>query len=221
MPSREVDQTMNFTDYVQIIDASSGSTETLNAGHPLALADQPVFIIGLPAKMLEQAKANATKTFPWGGDYSKASAVSLKPGSKEPSSKGIFAVGHNTSPDYHFADGSTGVRFEGSPYVSYFVHPSFSDLQTHDYYVRITARRIGPGNVGMNLNYEVADSQGRSPYKNKGEWFALSADTGWQTHTWHITDACFSKMWGYDFNFHPENAAPFVIGKVEVSKAPF
>jgi hypothetical protein len=40
-------------------------------------------------------------------------------------------------------------------------------------------------------------------------------DTGWQTHTWHVTDASFSKMWGYDFSFRPEQSVPFVIGQVE------
>ncbi len=85
----------------------------------------------------------------------------------------------------------------------------------------MTVRRLDAGNVGMNLFYEVADSQGRTPYKNKGEWFGTSKNEGWQTHTWHVTDAYFSRMWGYDISFRPELSVPFVIGKVEVSKVPF
>ena len=37
----------------------------------------------------------------------------------------------------------------------------------------------------------------------------------------HVTDACFSKMWGYDFVIRPEQSIPFVLGKVEVSTEPF
>lgn len=82
-------------------------------------------------------------------------------------------------------------------------------------------RRVTPGNVGMNLVYEIADSQGRAPYKNVGTWFSLAKDDGWQTHTWPVKDACFAKMWGYDLSFVPEQSQPFVIGKVEVTTEKF
>ena len=90
-----------------------------------------------------------------------------------------------------------------------------------DYYIRLTLRRIAPGNVGMNLHYEVADSQGRSPYKNTGTWFGVSDSNDWQTWTWHVKDACFAKMWGHDIAFVPEQSQPFVLGTVEVSTEPF
>jgi len=105
--------------------------------------------------------------------------------------------------------------------AAFYVHPSFSSILTNDYYIRLTVRRVEKGNVGMNLFYEVADSKGRAAYRNKGEWFSLSEETAWQTHTWHVTDASFAKMWGYDFSFRPEQSGPFVIGKVEVSKVLF
>jgi hypothetical protein len=92
---------------------------------------------------------------------------------------------------------------------------------TREYYVRASFRRIGPGNVGMNFNYEVANSQARGPVRHSGGWFSLPDGNGWQTHTWHVTDASFSKMWGYDFSFNPEQSVPFVVGKIEVSTQPF
>jgi hypothetical protein len=73
----------------------------------------------------------------------------------------------------------------------------------------------------MNLIYEVADSKGQTPYKNTGNWFGVTKDNGWQTFTWHVTDASFSKMWGFDFALRPEQSIPFVIGKVEVSTVPY
>jgi hypothetical protein len=44
---------------------------------------------------------------------------------------------------------------------------------------------------------------------------------GWQTYTWTIKDASFSKMWGHDLVIRPEQSVPFVLGKVEVSTEPF
>jgi hypothetical protein len=119
-----------------------------------------------------------------------------------------------------FADGSKGALVERNAPTNYFIHPSFAGLATNDYYVRVTVRRTVPGNVGMNCVYELADTQGRAPYKNRGEWFGLTADEGWQTRTWHLTDAAFSTMWGFDFGFRPEQSVTFVIGKVEVSTEP-
>jgi len=43
----------------------------------------------------------------------------------------------------------------------------------------------------------------------------------WATYTWHCQDACFSKMWGYDFVIAPEQSILFAIGKIEVSTVPF
>ncbi len=68
--------------------------------------------------------------------------------------------------------------------------------------------------------YEAADSQGRTPYKNVGQWFGASAEFGWQTYTWHVTDACLSTMWGYDISLRPEQSVQFLVGKVEVSTEP-
>lgn len=105
--------------------------------------------------------------------------------------------------------------------ISFYAHPSFASFQTRDYYVRATARRLAAGNVGMNLRYEVADSQGRSPYANVGQWFGVSKESTWQTYTWHCKNACLSKMWSYDFVISPEQSIPFAIGTIEVSSVPF
>ena len=66
-----------------------------------------------------------------------------------------------------------------------------------------------------------ADSQGRSPDANVGQWFGVTKGSNWQTHTWRCTNACFSTMWGYDFVISPEQSVPFAIGKIEVSTTPF
>jgi len=217
MPSTESDDSTRFSAAVDVVDPT-GAKKPLPAGQALPLGGTPLFVVGLPADLMKQAEANVAKPFPWGGDYAAAKSVSLDFARPEDPSQGLFLTGPRTM--HAFADGSKGVRVERNAPTNYFVHPSFAGLGTSDYYIRITVRRTVPGNVGMNCVYEFADTQGRAPYKNRGEWFALSADEGWQTHTWHLADAAFSTMWGFDFGFRPEQSMTFVIGKVEVSTKP-
>jgi len=187
----------------------------LKIGESLEFSDEPVFVLMESPELAKQAKANASQPFPWGGDYSNAKSVS--------NGDGIFQVRRTDCPTVQFADGSNGIVVQGDirhP-VSFYVHPSFANFHTKEYYIRVTVRRFAEGNVGMNLIYQTADGQGRTPYANSGKWFGASKENGWQTHTWHVTDACFTKMWGYDFTLRPEQSIPFVIGKIEVSTEPF
>jgi hypothetical protein len=215
MPAGESDASTTFKSVVDLVDLSGFKTP-LPAGKPLLFGDFPVFVVGLPADQVKAATANAAKPYPWGGNYASATTVTLDFGAEQP--QGVYTLAPRKI--HKFADGSQGWRLEANEGSNFFVHPSFANLDTRDYYIRLTLRRIGPGNVGMNCFYEMADSQGRTPYKNRGEWYSAAADEGWQTHTWHVSDACFSTMWGYDFCFRPEQSVPFVIGKVEVSTQP-
>jgi hypothetical protein len=125
-------------------------------------------------------------------------------------------------PVHQFADGSSGALVRNNQIPPFYLHPSFANIKTRDYYIRLTLRRIGAGNVGMNFAYEIADTKGQNgPMRNSGGWYSAGAQMGWQTKTWHVTDASFSKMWGYDINFKPEKSVPFAISKVEVSTEPF
>jgi hypothetical protein len=222
MPRALTDMSHSFSNDVEVLDSLGSAWRTLKAHQPLPLTDAPAFAVGVPADVLKQAESNAGRPFPWGGDHATAKTVSINPGSADPNN-GIFQAGRADRPIVRFADGSTGILLEGDigHAVNFFVHPSFAKFQTKDYYVRVSVRRVAGGNVGMNLLYEVADSQGRSSYVNSGQWFGCTPDAGWQTHTWHVTNACFSKMWGHDFTIRPEQSIPFVLGKVEVSTEPF
>jgi hypothetical protein len=222
MPAKMKSKTANFTSDVVVTDILTGTETRVKTGQSYELTDTPVLITCHLADVVKEAKANASKSFPWGGDYSTAKTVVCSPASPEING-GIFQLRRDNYPTAKFADGSTGIIVQGdiNHPVSFYVHPSFAKFSTKEYYVRVTVRRLSGGNVGMNLIYELADSQGRTPYKNREQWFGTTKDDGWQTHTWHLTDACFSKMWGYDFTLRPEQSVPFVIGKVEVSTEPF
>jgi hypothetical protein len=222
MPAKLKGQSLTFAADTTVTDAVTGDATKVTAGQSLELTDAPVLITGVPAELVKDAQASANKPFPWGGDHSTAKLVTCSPGSPDPGS-GIVQLRRDNYPVVKFADGSSGILVQGdiNHPVSFYVHPSFAKFQTKEYYVRATVRRVAAGNVGMNLIYELADGQGRTPYHNREQWFSATKDEGWQTHTWHVTDACFSKMWGYDFTLRPEQSVPFVIGKVEVSTEPF
>lgn len=221
MPARLTDDSLRFASDVKVTDSPTGATSALKAGDALTLTDTPVFITSLPPDLLQQAKANAGKAFPWGGDFSAAKTVSIDLGSK-PQSRGIFQLGQTPMPVHQFDDGSSGALVQNNQIPPFYLHPSFASIKTRDYYIRLTLRRIGAGNVGMNFAYEIADTKGQNgPMRNSGGWYSAGPEMGWQTKSWHVTDASFAKMWGYDINFKPEKSVSFAISKVEVSTEPF
>lgn len=221
MPAKLSDNTLTFTDNLAMIDPLTGTPTALAAGEALKLTAAPIIVANLPAALTKQAIANAAKPFPWGGNFAQAKTVNLSPGDPA-SAAGIFQTNRAATPQVTFADGSTGILVPGdiNHPVSFFVHPSLAGIETRDYYVRATVRRVAPGNVGMNCIYERADTQGGTPYVNVGQWFGATDGDGWQTHTWHVPDAALAKMWGFDFALRPEQSVPFVIGKVEISTEP-
>jgi len=218
MPADMTDKGISFTGDVQSIDPLTGTATPLKAGQTLELGNLPLLITGVPNDLVAQAQSNASKPFPWGGDYSAASTVSSEFGAK-PKANGVYQTHPMDTPVHAFDDGSSGIVVQGDLGYSaqFYTHPSFANVMTRDYYIRVTFRRITPGNLGWNFHYEVADSEAKTPMHSNGGWFSAGPDMGWQTHTWHVTDASFSKMWAYDFSINPEKSVPFVIGKVEVS----
>lgn len=231
MPLGAADSTLTFTADVRTVGALADASATLAAHQPLALSDTPVFVMGVPADLLKQAKENATKNFPWGGDYTNETTVGIQLG---PTTVNHGIMLYRSGIDAHvFPDGSAGAKMLtaeaplGGKSILFTVHPSFATINTHDYYLRVTARRLTPrqspkSSPRIKLVYEIADSKGGKPYVYGSEPFELADDPGvWQTHTWHITDACFSKMWGFDFELRIDGAEPFVIGSAEVSTKAF
>ena len=80
MPAGQTDKTRVFASDVEVTHAPNPASKTLKAGQPLELTDVPVLVVGLPPEMVKQARANAARPFPWGGDHSTpARTVSLQP----------------------------------------------------------------------------------------------------------------------------------------------
>ena len=47
----------------------TGESTALAAGKPLTLSSTPVLITGLPEPLIEKARAQKTKPYPWATDY--------------------------------------------------------------------------------------------------------------------------------------------------------
>jgi hypothetical protein len=206
---------------VRMIDAVTGAATAIGPERAVRLTEMPLLATGLESSTVEAARKNAGKPFPWGGNFAGAATVACQLGERDVSA-GIARSRPREFPSIRFPDGSTGIVVPGDIEhdVRFYVHPSFAE-HAKEYYVRATVRRLGAGNVGMNLIYEIADSKGKSPYANAENWFGVNKDDGWQTYTWHMDHAAFSKMWGNDFAIRPEQSVPFAIGKIEVSTTPF
>ena len=75
-PRGETDR-VRFSREVGILDPLTGRTTRASA-HDLTAA--PVFIRGVPADLVAQARRNRNRLLPWGGDFSKARTVSITMG---------------------------------------------------------------------------------------------------------------------------------------------
>src|SRR5262249_2976662 len=53
------------------IDPVRGTSTKLKASQALELTGSPVLVVGLPAALVRTARDNASKPFPWGGNYVK------------------------------------------------------------------------------------------------------------------------------------------------------
>src|SRR5438034_141946 len=70
---------VDFGQPVQIVDPLTGNA-TESATHALTIA--PILVAGVPDKLVQQARDNKARPFPWGGDYTGAKSVSVTMGDK-------------------------------------------------------------------------------------------------------------------------------------------
>lgn len=188
---------LTFDAPVQVVDIAGGATE-LAAGAALALSRVPLFVAGLPAPLVAQARAQKDQPFPWGKDFSKAAVATCRLGAKN-LDQGVQQVRSETTAVVNdlteswrrtdFAHGGEG------RYVYFRVDPTFAGFGNKAMEVTVVARRTDPAkDAGMNLTYESIKG-----YRNAGSWFGLPAGDGWHEHTWKVDDANFVGGWGWNF----------------------
>jgi hypothetical protein len=119
-------------------------------------------------------------------------------------------------------DGVTAVRTDqqtDAVYVRFTIDASYAYFVDgrYDYLIAIEVHRAGgPQRVGFNLLYDSMSGYRFSP------WQWVDAGDGWVSYTIRISDASFSKTWGWDFaiNGAADKKENLVVHSVTVTRVP-
>jgi len=202
---------VDFGQEVTIVDPLTGHV-VKSATHALTVA--PIFVLGVPDKLLSTAKANKAQPFLWDRNYANAKSVSVTYGEKN-----IEAGLHTKSAETVAADvvGYGGNARSGSvPGGAVFtVDPSFMCYTTEPIEIAVEVRRNEANdNAGFKLVYESTTG-----YKSLG-WYTVPDNKQWHTIKWEIPDAQFVNMWGYNFSLNSDGPkfSKYYIKSVTVTK---
>lgn len=218
-PGKEFKTTFNGT--VNVVDLE-GKATVLPAGKELPLTNAPVFITGIPADLAEQAQANQSKPYPWGGDYANAKEVSCRLGAVN-NDKGLTLVNQKTTQVVNDltetcrrTDISNPALKGAGNYVHFRVDPLFVPFGTRELKITVVAKRLAPDKAaGTGLQYESVQG-----YRNVPDgWWTIPAGDQWQEHTWKVNDANFVGQWGFNFRINAVGTHnDFLIKEVRVEK---
>ena len=190
---------VKFDGAVRILDLAGRATD-LAAGASFKLTRMPVLVTGLPAPLVAKARAQKSRTFPWGDDFSgksvavcKLGAVNQESGLKQTSPQ-TTAVVNDLTESWRRTDFAYGG--EGH-YIYFRTDPTFVGFGQNKLEITVVAKRTSPDkNAGMNLTYESLKG-----YRGAEGWFTIPAEPGWHEHTWKVDDANFVGAWGWNFRF--------------------
>jgi hypothetical protein len=169
----------------------------LPAGTPLKLTSTPVLISGLPAQLVEKARAQETKPYPWAVDYSGTALATalLKAGNVE---NGIKQVNSDTTvADAQWRRTDFSRPDHEGHYVYFWVDPEFATFGAKTFEITAVVRRIAPDKVaGMSIDHESSRGYVGSDYRNIPEGDA------WHEISWTLSDANFVGAWGWSFRLN-------------------
>jgi hypothetical protein len=211
---------VSFNTNVQVVNPSTGASSALVAGSSLSLTNAPVLIVGVPADLLGQAQSNKNHPFPWGGNNSNASSVSIQLGAVNAQS-GIVQLNANET--------SKGVAVYGSSarlsndsysdiYQDFEVDPNFISYSPSTVYITVVARRDANDDpAGFNVGYE--STSGLLNNTASG-WWSIPGNDQWYSHTFSVSDAEFDSKWAFNFDIDSDTPAngQFYIQSVTVTK---
>ncbi|HWV99874.1 MAG TPA: endo-1,4-beta-xylanase [Candidatus Acidoferrum sp.] len=175
------------------VDGSVAYTTTYS------LSNAPVLVIGVPSNLVAQAVTDRSQPFPWGGNYSGVSSISVAMGNPD--------IEHGLHQLYADA-GSTPVTVFGGPArdcskgssVTFTVDPNFLSYTHAAINISAVVRKISAtDNPGFNLKYESATGR-----KGIG-WSSVPGSDKWYTLTWTVADDEFVGDWGYNFSLDSDS----------------
>jgi hypothetical protein len=180
------------------VTALSGQSRVLATGTPLALTRTPVFVTGLPATLLETVASHPGAAFPWLKDYSKAEAVSVQMGASNVEDGLVQLEQGDGRTETALVEGLYArrpLRSKGLEYMYFDVDGSYAGVGDSELVITLVVRPVDPSQgAGFNLTYESTKG-----YRESADAWKATADPGWQTATFHLTDANFANNWGWNF----------------------
>lgn len=196
------------------LSSLTGESTLLSAGKPLTITTTPVLITGLPAQLVEKARAQQTKPYPWAVDYSGTALATalLKAGNVE---NGVKQVNSDTTvADAQWRRTDFSQPNKEGHYVYFWVDPQFATFGPKTFEIKATVRRIAPDKVaGMSIDYESIRGYVGSDYRNIPEGDA------WQEISWTLPDANFVGAWGWSFRLNGISSPnEFLVKEIKVRR---
>jgi polysaccharide biosynthesis protein PslG len=184
------------------VTSLAGNDSALNTGEDLTLTASPVMITKIPSALVNQAKLNAAKPFPWGGDYAHSETVSCRL-QADNINDGLTQINpQKTAPAEVDGVPARQMVFSGpggkGRYALFRADPQFAPFGTSELEITAVVRRVDPDKVaGLNLDYESIQG-----YVGAPPWYTIPADDQWHELTWKVTAANFVGAWGYNFRLN-------------------
>ena len=182
---------VDFGQEVRTIDPMTGHATTQRT---VRLGTSPLLLLDVPSDLLEKAKDNQSKPFPWGRDYTADREVSIEFGET------TIEKGLHTRSGAHLA--KAVIAYGGSARAGnvpggnvFIVDPNFLSYNQTPIEITVVVRR-NPENVnsGFKLVYESPTG-----FKTAGGWYTVPDNKEWHTKTWRIDDPQFVNYWGFNF----------------------
>lgn len=213
-----------------IVTGADGQQAQVAVGGMIPVGPEPVYVTTPAASVIDEA-AKALSAGPVsiprdpGRDFSRADNVTATLGGANVE-RGLYNQQLRTLPSGGVVpvvvDGVPAVRTDqvkDAVYVYFTVDDSYAYFVDgrYDYIITIEAHRAGgPQRVGFNLMYDSMSGYRFSP------WQWVDAGDGWAKYTIRISDASFSKTWGWDFaiNGAADKKENLVVRSVTVTRVP-
>jgi hypothetical protein len=190
---------IDSTDFGQPVQLLNPVSSTLVSATTYGLSNAPVLLIGVPSNLLSQAVSNQGLPFPWGGDYTGVSAVSVTAGNPNVES-GLHQLNADTSSTPTNVFGGWVRDCSRGSAQTFTIDPNFLSYTHASIRISAVVRKISSGdNPGFNLKYESATGR-----KGIG-WNSVPGSDRWYTLSWTISDDEFVGDWGYHFSLDSDS----------------
>jgi hypothetical protein len=182
---------IDFGSTAHITDPLTGQS---SSALTYALTVAPVIVTGLSPALVAEAQANKDKPYPWGGDYTGASSVSINFGTTHVE-KGLHTQAASDVAQAILAYG--GAARSGSvPGGNLFIiDPNFLCYSSTPVDIDIRVRRDAANDAaGFKLVYESTTGYKTLP------WYTIPDNKKWYDVKYRITDDEFVNNWNYSFS---------------------